>query len=268
MTRISVLVKAALDLNLLRTAPGGGVVVEETPLLVSEYDRNAVQTAIELRDRLGGRVSVLSVLTWGPVSRKKDEFEKVIREVLAMGADEAYAVVDDQAVSKTPAYTARVLAGLIKKLGGFDVCVAGEGSSDMVSSQMASRISALLGVPAVTFVKRIEVVDGGLKLLRDLEDHTEEVLAKPPLVVSVTGEASQPRLPTLLQIRRAFTKPIKYFSVRDVLGDEAVGEYGRQTEVRVTTQARKRVIIEEDVEKAVETLVKNLVKEGVLRGVG
>ena len=260
---MAVLVKAAIDVNLMKADSGGNVLTQQTPLVIAEYDRNAVQAAVDIKGKLGGTVAALSLASWGPVSVKKKDYENVMREVLAMGADEAHVVLDDEYIDGTPVVTAEVLATLAEKLGGFDIYVTGEGSSDMVSSQLASRLGALLDLPTVTFAKRIDIGDGGFKITRDLEDRLEIVHVDPPLVMSVTGEANQPRLPTLLQIRRAFVKPIRFYTAQDIgVKREARIE---QLAIKVLAQKRKNVIIDgSKPEEAAEILIRRLIEDGVI----
>ncbi|PMP94423.1 MAG: hypothetical protein C0167_04050 [Nitrososphaera sp.] len=263
--RIAVLVKVALDPNLMKVEASGDVSVRQTSMAVAEYDRNAVQVALELRDKLGGgQVVALSASTWGMSTERRKDYEGALREVLAMGADEAHAIMDDS-LSGLPLETASALAALAKSLGGFDLYVTGEGSSDMVSSQVAPMLATILGIPAVTYVKRIDVSGspGSLKLTRDLEDRLETVGASLPLVMSVTGESSQPKLPTLMQIRRAFSKPLKYHSLSEV-GASPVGV--RRVAVRALVQKRKNIYIDgSKPDEAASKLLSALVEEGVIR---
>ena len=145
---IAVLVKAAIDPNMLRTSPDGRVLVEEMPIAISEYDKNAVEAAVQLKEKHGGRVVAFSVLTWGPIAKRKREIEQVMREALAMGADEAHVVIDETALMGTPFLTLRILAKLLESVGKFDLIITGEASMDMVSSQIAPGLSAIMGIPS------------------------------------------------------------------------------------------------------------------------
>ena len=262
--RIAVLVKVALDPNLMKVEPSGDVSLRQTQMAVAEYDRNAVQVALELRDRLGGQVFALSASTWGMSAERRKDYEGVIREVLAMGVDEAHVILDDS-LSGLPLETAGALAALARSLGGFDLYVAGESSSDMVSGQVAPMLATMLGITAVTYVRKIEPQgpSSPFRLTRDLEDRLETVSASPPMVISVTGESSQPRLPTLIQIRRAFTKPLKYYSLSDV-GAKALGV--KRASLRALVQKRKNIYIDgSKPEEAASKLLSALIEEGVVR---
>ena len=262
--KIAVLVKAAIDPNMLRTDPKGRVLVDEIPIAISEYDKNAVEAAVQLKEKHGGKVTAISVLTWGPIAKRKRELEQVLREALAMGADEAHAVVDEATIAGLPFTTLQVLASLINKLGPFDLIITGEASMDMISSQIAPGLSSILGIPAITYARSIELVNGRLKATRDLEDRLEVVEADLPAIVSVTGEANKPRIPTLLQIRRAFAKPLRTYTL---------GELGIKVEkpitmgdIRVIAVKRKNILLEGDnLEEIAEKLVEKLVEEGILK---
>ncbi len=261
---IAVLVKASLDPNMLRAGPDGRVAADEMPLAMSEYDKNAVEAAVQLKERHGGRVVVLSALTWGPPARRRREAEQVLREALAMGADEAHLVVDEALVPGDPAVTSQALAALARKLGGFDLYLAGEASMDMISSQVGARVAEILGVPFVGFARSLEVSGRTLRATRDLEERLETVEVELPAVVSVTGEINKPRIPTLLQIRRAFAKPLQVYSLAD-LGVKAERRVHVE-DVRVITVRRKNVIIEgESLEEVADKLIDALISEGVIR---
>src|SRR4030042_1189099 len=97
--------------------------------------------------------------------------------------------------------TARTLAKVVAKLGEFDLILMGEGSADDHTGQVPSRLAELLGLPQVTYVRELEVLEGGrLRGVRDLEEALEIVEVGLPAVVSVTGEINTPRLPALTAI--------------------------------------------------------------------
>ena len=82
---VGVIVKAALDVNVLRSDPSGRISIESIPLVISEYDRNAIYEGAKICESTGGKLYIYSVLTWGPMERKLKDFENVIREALALG---------------------------------------------------------------------------------------------------------------------------------------------------------------------------------------
>ncbi len=260
---IAVLVKASIDPNMLRPKPDGSIDLDAAPLVLSEYDKNAVEAAVQLKEKLGGKVVAVSALTWGPLGKREREFDQVLREVLAMGADEAHVVVDEAIIPSEPYLTARVLAGLLGKLGGFDLVVAGEASMDMISGQVGAMVAKLIGVPFISYVRSLEIVDGKVSAKRDLEDRVEVVSSSLPVVVSVTGEINQPRIPTLLQIRRAMRKPISKYKLSDI--GVSIERLSSVEKIELITISRKNVLIEaEKLEEVADKLIDKLLDEGVL----
>ncbi len=264
---IGVLVKASLDPNIIRVDSQGKLLLNEIPLAISEYDRNAVEEAVKIKEKLGGKVIVISVLTWGPIAKRAREAEQVMREALAMGADEAHLVVDEKIIPGNPLTTSLVITQLLRKLQEkekIELLLTGEGSMDTTSFQLVGRISELLGINGASFAKKIEIEDKKVLVTRDLEGYLETIELELPAILSVTGEINKPRLPTLLQIRRAFAKPLNKYTLQDL--GLTIEKSGVEIEdITLLSVSRKNILIEKDSpEEAVEELVKILEKEGLL----
>lgn len=116
--KVAVLVKTSLDTAQLRIRDG--VLVEETPLKISDIDRNAVEEAVKLK----GQAYAVTVLEMGPLQRRVQEAENVLREVLAMGLDEAYLVADEKLINASHLATAKAIAAVVKRVGA-DLVLAG-----------------------------------------------------------------------------------------------------------------------------------------------
>jgi electron transfer flavoprotein beta subunit len=162
--------------------------------------------------------------------------------------------------------SAKVLAKAIQKME-FDLILLGEGSADEYSGQIPSRLAELLDIPQITYVRELEIKDGKVRAVRDMEEAFEVVEADLPVLISVTSEINSPRLPSMVQILQAAKKPLREWKATDigVLGDE-VGEEASSIIVKsnlAPKQERKGEIYEE--EDAVDLLVDSLVKEGVLK---
>lgn len=260
---VAVLVKIAVDTSYLKLDQAGRVVFEENPLRVSDIDRNAVEEAVKLK-QAGAvqKISVFSVLTWGSLDKRLQEAQNVMREVLAMGADEAYILADPSMILQTHLYTAKALASMVKRAGSYELILAGEASIDDYSSQVPCRVAEELGFSCITYARRLEVRGGEVVVERDLEDFIELVKARLPAVVSVTREANVPRLPTLLQIRMAMKKPINILRLSDL----EMGQPPRVHErvVEGLKIQRKNIIIEgKSMEEKVEKLLELLSREGI-----
>ncbi len=262
---IVVLVKAALNPEAIRATADGSVDFDAIPLKISDIDRNAVEEAERLRKALGGNVYSITILTWGPAAKRDRDLRMAVQEALAKGVDKAFILADDEIIPGDPVTTASAIVSILKKEGiQPDLILAGEATIDGFTGQIAGRVAAKLGLPYISFVRRIEVKDGKIVAERDLEDYIEVVEAPLPAVVSVTREINSPRPPTLLQIRRASKKPQMKLKVTDLEG--VVKPKKELIEAKVLTVKRKQVIIEGDtLEEIAEKLLDALVKEGVIQ---
>jgi electron transfer flavoprotein beta subunit len=261
---IAVLVKLAIDTSYIRLDPSNRVLFDEIPLRVSDIDRNAVEEAVKMKQQgVAQKISSFSLLTWGATSKRVSETQNLLREILAMGVDEAYLMADPGFNIYSQLYTARILARMIKRGGDYSLILAGEASIDGYSSQVPCRVAEELGYPCVSYAKRIEVKDGSVVVERELEEYSEVVRAKLPAVITVTREINVPRLPTLLQIRAAMRKPIHMVTLAEL----GLGEMKRIHErvVEGIRIQRKNIIIEgRNVDEKVEKFLEAMAREGIL----
>jgi len=260
--RIIVLLKDIVDLDELRFDPSTRKpLTEGVKHVISELDKRALEAAIRLKEKHGGEVLALSL--GGP------ETKTVMLEALAMGADAAY-IVDDENLRGLDAYgTSKVLAAAIEKIGDYSLILCGEMSLDSLSAQVGPRVAELLGLPMISYARELELIDDKrLRAIRDLEDVDEVVEVELPAVVSVVREINEPRIPTLMSIMRAKRKPTTVWDASAIGVDPDALKAERAVEildVEAPLVERKRKIIEgETVEEKVERLVEALIDEGVL----
>ena len=237
-------------------------VLEGLPVLFGDWDKCAVEEAVRIKEKQAD-VKVTAVAVGS--AKLKD----TIKEALAIGADEAVILTDGAFAGSDEAGTARTLAAVIAKLGEVDLVLMGEGSTDDHSGQVPSRVAELLGLPQVTYVRELEVLEGGrLRAVRDLEEALEVVESGLPAVVSVTGEINTPRLPALTAILKAARKPTTTWGPADIgLAPEEVGAAASAVAVLANlapAQQRKEVVLEGTADEVVDELLKALEREGVL----
>jgi electron transfer flavoprotein beta subunit len=261
--RIWVLVKLSLDTSQLRFS-GDRVLIEETPLRINDIDRNAVEEAVRLKERgIARNVNILTVLKYPPLKDRVREAEGLIRQLLAMGADEAYIIADDGLLLTDPMATSLVASEVIKA-NGYDIIIAGEASIDGYSGQVPVMVAARLGIPVITYVKELKVENGVVTARRDLDNETQLVSSRIPLVVSVTREINMPRIPTVIQIRLAIKKPIKLLTLSDI--NVKVNRVVNVKDIRAIQVNRKGVIIDSgSVEEKADKLIDYLIKDNALR---
>ncbi len=174
-------------------------------------------------------------------------------------------MADDRLKEAETAVTAAVLAWAVRKLGGADLVLCGEGSSDLYFQQVGLQLGEKLGLPTLNAVSKIERSGGGLLVERRLEDEIEVLEVPLPAVLSVTTDITTPRLPTLKEILKAGKKPVTTWTLDD-LG--LAGGMEKQVEVLSTLappQAqRKKVMLTGAPAEAAQALAGYLAKEGLL----
>jgi electron transfer flavoprotein beta subunit len=261
--RIVVCLKQVIDLAQLRYKSDGRTpLLEGLPVQLGAFEKNALEQAIRFKE-VQPDVEVVAL------SAGVGKLAETIKEALAMGADRAALVVDPALAQADAAGTARALAAAIRKMGGGDLILLGEGSDDEYTGQIPSRLAALLELPQITVVRALELLEGGsVRAARDLEQELEIVECETPVVVSVTSELNTPRLPPLSAILKAGRKPVEIWSLADLgLGAGSVGVGAAQIETLsnlAPAQARKNVILEGELDQQIEALIAALEREGVL----
>ncbi len=150
-------------------------------------DLNALETALEIKQAHGGRVSLLSM---GPPL-----FEKYLRLGLAMGADAAYLMSDRAFGGADTLATSYTLAGGIKAIGHFDLVLCGEESSDGATGQVPPGVAEWLEVSQITYATQLKALPRKRRVRghRELRGGYEVVEAPLPCVVSMKMGANEPR---------------------------------------------------------------------------
>jgi electron transfer flavoprotein beta subunit len=183
-------------------------------LVTNIFCENALETALQLRDRVGG--AKITVLSYGAATA-----EDSLRKALAMKADAAALVVNDGNTNPDPLTAARVLAGAIAKLGPFDLIMVGREAGDWGAGQTGGLMAEVLGLPCVSFVDSIESADGKLRLKRQTDTGWEVIEALPPVVVTVTNdEHNVPRIPKVRDVMMSYRQPLTKWTL-DELGIKA-----------------------------------------------
>ena len=254
---IIVCVKQTVDLQQVRIRKETRQpVLENIPLTLGTIDKSALEEAVRIKEKVGGKIFVLSV---GPES-----LEETIKEALAMGADEAVLVMAPDLEGAESAKAALLLAGAVKQVEGYDLILLGEGSADNYSGQVGPRLAEILDLPQVTYVRSLEVNGRKVKAVRSLEDVLEEVEVEMPALVSVVSEINEPRIPAVTQILRAGRKPKKILKPADLSIQLAVGRWVETLSNLAPVQERKGVLFKEGL-KELPGLVQALKEEGVGR---
>jgi electron transfer flavoprotein beta subunit len=210
-------------------------------LILDESDAYGVEMALQLVATAGsGEVYVVSMAPNGETSG--------MRTALAMGAVKGLLVSDPALAGSDALTTAKVLAAAVNKLGGADLIIAGTESSDGYTGTVPEQIAECLGLPSVTFAKKVKVEGSVLKVDRQSESGYDEVECTLPAVISVTAGVVEPRYPSFKGIMDAKKKPLDVVTAGDLAVTPTGWAAAGQKIVSVTqAEARKAgQVIEDD----------------------
>ncbi len=166
------------------------------PTVFNPEDLSALEEALKLKDRHGGRVTVI---TMGPPAAVQ-----VLRDSLFRGADEVVLLTDRAFAGADTLATSYALSLAVRKLGGVDVILCGRQAIDGDTAQVGPQTAEKLGVPQITCVSRIEAVTppdgdaiGSVTATRSIEGGFETLTSSLPCLLTVAGEANDPRPPSV-----------------------------------------------------------------------
>ncbi|MEE4275900.1 MAG: electron transfer flavoprotein subunit beta/FixA family protein, partial [Thermoleophilia bacterium] len=160
------------------------------PTVFNPEDLNALEEALKLKDRHGGRVTVI---TMGPPAAVG-----VLRESLFRGADEVILLTDKAFAGADTLATSYALAQAVKKAGTFDLVLCGRQAIDGDTAQVGPQTAEKLSVPQITCVSRIdEATATHVVATRSVEGGFETLESPLPALLTVTSEANDPRPPSV-----------------------------------------------------------------------
>ncbi|VEN74284.1 Electron transfer flavoprotein subunit beta [Candidatus Desulfarcum epimagneticum] len=186
---------------------------------VNEWDNYAVEEAIQIRDKVGGSVTVAAV--------GDEESEEVIRREMAMGVDQGILLSDDMFEKADGKGIAHILKAAIEK-GNYDLILTGA-QADAGAAQVGGMLAALLDLPYASLVNYIEPLDNGkIKIGREIEGGNQEMSEiDMPCVLSIQTGINEPRYVGIRGIRKVASMEIPVHSASDLgLDDSTAGEAG------------------------------------------
>jgi electron transfer flavoprotein beta subunit len=228
-------------------------ILEGVPQKISDIDKNALEEAIKIKEKNGGKITVLTV---GPSNAKER-----IKELLAMGADEGVLISTN--IKADYHIISTLLAEAVKKIGKYDIILCGEASIDMFSGQVGPHLAGILNIPQITYAQSINAEKDKITSDRNIGERAVTTESTYPVLITVTKEINQPRLPSLMQILGAASKPINEWPA-DTLTSSLKPKVDT-IDLKGISMQRKNVIFKDDLDKSINNLVDSLAKEGVLR---
>ena len=212
MLNILVCVKQIPDVDLVRMDPETGNLIRTgVPTLTNPLDLNALEAAVRVKERFGGRITLI---TMGPPAA-----ESTLRECLAVGGDEAVLISGRAFGGADTLATSYSIVKAAELKGKFDLIFCGKESLDGATGQMASQLAERFDASQISCCLSIEDVSGGkIRATRALEKGKELVEATLPCLLTVEKDNFYGRLPGLEAYLAAKTAEITVLSENDIDG--------------------------------------------------
>lgn len=156
------------------------------PAIFNPEDLNALEMALQIKDRFGGRVTV--------VTMGLPAAARVLREALFRGADDAVLVTDIRCAASDTLATSYILSCAVRKLD-CDLVLCGRQAIDGDTAQVGPQLAEKLGLTQITYIEALEELDGTvIKVRRNIGNGWQSVKAKLPVLLTVVGDANAPRV--------------------------------------------------------------------------
>jgi len=182
--------KQVPDTTDVKIDPKTGTLIREgVPSIVNPDDKHAIEESLQLRERYGGKVTVVSM---GP-----PQAMDALKEVYAMGVDDTV-LLSDRAFAGADTWATSYTLGMgIKALGEYDLIFCGLQAIDGDTAQIGPQLAEFLGIPQVTYVKNVKIDGNELTVERALEDGHMTVKVPMPVLLTAVKELNNPRYPTM-----------------------------------------------------------------------
>jgi electron transfer flavoprotein beta subunit len=243
---VIVLVKQIPDIDQMKTDQNSGEpLLDKVPLRMENLSKNAVEAAVRIKEKHGGKVIAICF--------GSDKSTSVMKEAYAMGVDEGHLITGYQ--GNYPSVTASVIAAKLKEIP-HDIVILGNQSADTYTGLLPGSISALTGEPLLGNAIEIKPQDRKISIVSAMEEDDMEISATTPMIISVAQEINEPRLPPVLQIMAAGRKPVNQTSAGDLKKPQITAISNK------APKSDRRRIIFEDQDKGVEEVAK-AIKEAI-----
>ncbi|ABR49868.1 Electron transfer flavoprotein, alpha/beta-subunit-like protein [Alkaliphilus metalliredigens QYMF] len=211
--------------NVVMDKETGTMIRDGVESVINPLDLYAIESGIQLKEKYGGKVTVF---TMGPPSATK-----ALKEAISMGCDDGILISDRKFAGSDTWATSYVLSEAVKKIGEYDLIIAGERATDGDTGQVGPGIAAWLGLPLASYVSGINEVDEKSITVERLVEEGYQILKLPlPALLTVVKEVSDPRLPTLRGKKKARATDIPLFNMENMhLDEESLGLKGSPTKV-------------------------------------
>lgn len=222
---IVVCVKQVPDTNEVKLDPVTGTLIRDgVPSIMNPDDKAGLEAALELKDATGAHITVVSM---GP-----PQADDVLREALAMGADEAILVTDRAFGGADTWATSTTIAAAVKMLD-YDLIITGRQAIDGDTAQVGPQIAEHLNIPNISYAEDIKVEGDAVIVKRQYEDRYHTIKVQMPCLVTALGEMNTPRYMTPGGVFDAYrTDEVKVWTLENIEVDKTnIGLKGSPTRV-------------------------------------
>lgn len=228
LLKIVVCVKQVPDTTEVKINPETNTLIREgVASIINPFDMYAVEEALRIKEKIPN--TTVTVISMGPA-----QVAEALKETIAMGVDDAVLLSDRAFAGADTLATSYALAKGIEKIGDVDLIFCGKQAIDGDTAQVGPEIAEKLGIPHVTYVKKIEEIDThGMIVERMTEEGYERVQLPLPALLTVVKEINEPRLPSLKGKMRAKNAQIPVWTAEMIGAEvEKVGLKGSPTWVQ------------------------------------
>jgi len=259
---IIVLVKQVPDTSEVKINRETNTLIRDgVPSIINPYDRYAIEEALRLREKHGGKVTAV---TMGPL-----QAVEALKEAVSLGVDDVVLLSDRAFAGADTWATSYALSQGIRKIGDFDLVIAGKQAIDGDTAQVGPETADMLGIPFVAYIRKIEQVEGRKMVAERLMDEGYDVVETSlPALITVVKEINEPRVPSLKGKMKAKNLKVTAWTAADIGSDEnKIGLRGSPTQVvRIfpPTPRGQREILSGNVEEQVASLAKKLKEQSLI----
>jgi len=260
--KIVVCIKQVPNTNEIRIDPIKGTLIRDgVDSIMNPDDKAGLETALELKDN--HPETTITVLTMGP-----QQATEILREAIAMGADNAILLTDRAFAGADTWATSLTIAGAVKKIG-FDLIICGRQAIDGDTAQVGPQIAEHLSIPHVSYASCVESQGDFLIVKREFEDFYQRIKLPTPCLITSLSSMNKPRYMKVGRIFDAYRKlEIKTMGQADInIEPEQLGLQGSPTKVRKTEtkQAKKSgIVLELDAKDSAEKIITTLAEKYII----
>jgi electron transfer flavoprotein alpha/beta subunit len=259
---IIVLVKQVPDTSEVKINRETNTLIRDgVPSIINPYDMYAIEEALRLREKHGGKVTAF---TMGP-----PQAAEALKEAVSLGVDDVILLSDRSFAGADTWATSYALSRGIKKLGDFDLIIAGKQAIDGDTAQVGPETADMLDIPFVAYIKKIDQVDGKKMVAERLMDEGHDVVEITlPALITVVKEINQPRVPSLKGKMKAKSLKVTTWNAKDVGADDSkCGLKGSPTKVVKIfppVPRGQREILTGSMEEQITTVIRKLKEQSLI----